>query len=243
MLATPEMSARYGGTSNAQFVQALYVDVLGRASDPNGASYWQGVLNSGVARGVVATNFTESSEMVGRTRTATPVAPIPHKLVAVGDSVMLGAVNQISAIAGWSNYVDARGCRQPTTRGDGCGAVNIPSAVDALQTARQAGALGGVVAIQVGNNGPISDAQFDQVMAQVADQPLVLWLTLHEPRPWEASNNAVMFNGAARWANVRVLDWHAFAQGQPWFSDGEGIHLNSAGAQAMANLIASGLPA
>ena len=155
---------------------------------------------------------------------------------------MLGAVNEISAIPGWSNDVDARGCRQPTTRGDGCGAIDIPSAVDALVTARQAGLLGGVVVIQVGNNGPMSDAQFDQVMAQVADQPLVFWLTLHEPRYWESSNNAVMFNGMARWANLRVLDWHALSEGQPWFSDSEGIHLNRAGAQAMADLIASALP-
>ena len=50
LLATPEGSASYGGTSNAAFVQALYTNVLGRAADPDGAAYWQSRLDGGVSR-------------------------------------------------------------------------------------------------------------------------------------------------------------------------------------------------
>lgn len=179
--------------------------------------------------------------------TATPATtappPIPRKLLGVGDSVMLGAVETIESIPGWAVTVDARGCRQPTWRGDGCGALDIPSGVDALRSARANGQLGGVVVVHLGNNGPLSAADFDAVMAEVADQPLVLALTLHEPRSFEAPNNAVIAGATARWPNLRIVDWHTLASTHPeWFGDGEGIHLSDAGAQAMADIIAGQLP-
>jgi hypothetical protein len=164
-------------------------------------------------------------------------------MLAVGDSVMRGGVDEIEAIPGWDTTVDARGCRQPTTRGDGCDAVDIPSGVDALRAGRAAGHLGGVVVIQLGNNGPMSVEEFDALMAEVADQRLVLALTLHEPRSFEAGNNEVIRDAPQRWPNLRVVDWHTAAASNPgWFSDGEGIHLSDAGAQAMADLIADHLP-
>ena len=101
--------------------------------------------------------------------------------------------------------------------------------------------------LQVGNNGPMSAEQFDAVMAEVAevaDQRLVITLTLKEPRSYEAGNNVVISGATARWPNLRILDWHAAASGDPeWFGDGEGIHLRGTGARAMADLIAGALPA
>ncbi len=191
-----------------------------------------------------------SPEAVGATATPSTAAPsttapppIPRKLLGVGDSVMLGAVETIESIPGWAVTVDARGCRQPTWRGDGCGAIDIPSGVDALRSARASGLLGGVVVVHLGNNGPLSPAEFDAVMAEVADQPLVLALTLHEPRSFEGPNNAVIAGATARWPNLRIVDWHTLASTHPeWFGDGEGIHLSDTGAQAMADIIAGQLP-
>jgi len=245
VLASPDAATRYGTVRSDAFVRSLYTDVLGRVPDPAGLTTWQQRLDAGEARAAVAVALTESPEMLARSRTAPPLpAPIPHVLLAVGDSVMLGAVRTISAIPGWSVQVDARGCRQPTTRGDGCGAVDIPSGIDALRTARGVGHMGGAVVVQVGNNGPMSAEQFDAVMAEVADQRLVIALTLHEPRSYEAGNNVVISGATARWPNLRILDWHAAAAGHPeWFGDGEGIHLSGTGARAMADLIAAALPA
>lgn len=199
------------------------------------------------ARGVSGARG-ESRETGGAPPWAPPAVPtrlpMVRKLLAVGDSVMLGAARAIAAIPGWEATVDARGCRQPTWRGDGCGAVDIPSGVDALRAARAAGHLGGAVVLHLGNNGPMSAEQFDAVMAEVADQRLVLALTLREPRSYEAGNNAVIGGAVARWPNLRIVDWHAAARDRPeWFGDGEGIHLSSAGARAMADLIAAHLPA
>ena len=42
----------------------LYENVLGRASDTGGETYWTDLLNSGVTRGQVAVGFSESAEHI-----------------------------------------------------------------------------------------------------------------------------------------------------------------------------------
>jgi hypothetical protein len=241
VLAQPD-ATEYRRARSDVFVKALYSEVLGRAPEPAGLTRSRARLEAGESKGAIAVEFTESAEMLTRTRTAAPLpAPIPHKLFAVGDSVMLGAVEEIAAIPGWSVHVDARGCRQPTWRGDGCGAVDIPSGIDALRAAREAGHLGGAVVIHLGNNGPMSAEQFDALMAEVADQRLVFAVTLREPRSYEGPNNAVIAEATARWPNLRILDWHTFATPND-FGDGEGIHLSHTGARSLTSLITAALP-
>ena len=242
ILATPELQARYGGTTDEEFVRRLYSDVLGRAADEPGVASWVDALGRGATRGAVATAFTESAEMVARTRTTPPRATATGtRLLAVGDSVMLGARNNILAIAGWTVSVDTRGCRNPTIRGDGCGATDIPSGVDALRLARDEGRMGDVVVISLGNNGPMSTEQFEAVMAEVTDVPRIIWFNQHEPRSYEEPNNRVIAAGVARHPNTELIDWHALGNANPgWFSS-DGIHLSGAGRQAMADLIAARL--
>lgn len=244
-LATPAVPRVVRESTGEAFVTALYGNLRVEEPDPAAVDAWAARLVAGESPGTVAAAFTESPEVVTRTRTTAPLpAPIPRRLLAVGDSVLMGARDEVEATPGWDTTVDALGCRQPTWRGDGCQAVDIPSGVDALRSARANGLLGGVVVIHLGNNGPMSAEQFDQLMAEVADQRLVFALTLHEPRSFEAGNNAVITGAVQRWPNLRVIDWHAAAQGHPeWFGDGEGIHVNDTGAQALADLIADQLPA
>jgi hypothetical protein len=62
-LGAPEYYAKSGGTPDA-FLTALYTDVLGRAMDPAGRSYWTGRLTSGTPSWVVAASVVMSSEAV-----------------------------------------------------------------------------------------------------------------------------------------------------------------------------------
>jgi Domain of unknown function (DUF4214) len=63
--SSSEFRTRYGSLSNRQFVETVYVNVLGRAGDEGGISYWTGQLNSGKkTRGAVMTGFSESSEYI-----------------------------------------------------------------------------------------------------------------------------------------------------------------------------------
>jgi hypothetical protein len=58
-----EFQDRYGALDNAAFVNLVYQNVLGRAPDAGGFSFWKGRLDSGAAtRGQVMLGFSESDE-------------------------------------------------------------------------------------------------------------------------------------------------------------------------------------
>ncbi|WP_406858167.1 DUF4214 domain-containing protein [Alsobacter sp. KACC 23698] len=64
-----EFQAKYGALDNQQFVSAIYQNVLDRAGDPTGVSYWTQQLDSGAAtRGQVLAGFSESPEHVEQSR-------------------------------------------------------------------------------------------------------------------------------------------------------------------------------
>lgn len=59
-----EFQRRYGGTDFSEFLDRLYVDVLGRPSDEDGKAYWLGLLRDGqVTRGTIVVYFTEGAEL------------------------------------------------------------------------------------------------------------------------------------------------------------------------------------
>ncbi len=63
--ASSEFQNTYGSLSNTAFVNLVYQNVLGRAPDSAGRTFWVGQLNAGKkTRGAVMTNFSESSENV-----------------------------------------------------------------------------------------------------------------------------------------------------------------------------------
>lgn len=61
--ATNEFKAAYGAAgSDADFVEALYRHVLGRAPDSGGQAYWEHVLANGTSRSQALVGFVESTE-------------------------------------------------------------------------------------------------------------------------------------------------------------------------------------
>jgi hypothetical protein len=63
-----ELTARYGGTSDAGFVGLVYANVLDRAPDAGGQAYWIAQLAAGLSRGDLMLYFSESPEFAIRTR-------------------------------------------------------------------------------------------------------------------------------------------------------------------------------
>ena len=63
-LGSAEFAERYGSdVSNAQYVETLYTNVLGRDYDQEGYNYWLGNLNNGVeTRYELLLGFAESAE-------------------------------------------------------------------------------------------------------------------------------------------------------------------------------------
>ena len=73
LLASSERMANSGSQTNAQFVEQLYQDVLGRSSDSDGLAYWVGQLNGSLRRSALVLLFSDSAENVDRTDTRTPL--------------------------------------------------------------------------------------------------------------------------------------------------------------------------
>ncbi len=63
--ASPEFIGRYGSLSNAEFIELVYQNVMGRGSDGSGREYWTGRLASGLSRGGMMIGFSESPEFIG----------------------------------------------------------------------------------------------------------------------------------------------------------------------------------
>lgn len=61
-MGSQEFQARYGATSNDDFVRLLYVNTLHRQPDPAGLAGWTNALNAGSSRADVVVGFSESVE-------------------------------------------------------------------------------------------------------------------------------------------------------------------------------------
>ena len=162
----------------------------------------------------------------------TPPGPgfVAGQVTAIGDSVMLDYQDPLeAAIPGIS--VDAAVSRQWSD-----GEV-------LLQTLKGEGQLGADVIVGLGTNGPITDTDFDNMMAILSGASRVVFVNVHVDRPWQDSNNAVIASGAARYHNAVVADWATLAAQNPqWFgADGTHLAINGPGADALAALVTSTL--
>lgn len=62
---SPEFKQTYGSSlSNAEFLELVYQNVLGRSPDASGLQYWLGRMSSGTSRGQVMVHFSESIEFI-----------------------------------------------------------------------------------------------------------------------------------------------------------------------------------
>jgi peptidoglycan/LPS O-acetylase OafA/YrhL len=144
-------------------------------------------------------------------------------LVALGDSVMLGAAEELQA-RGFQ--VDAQVSRQ------------MKSFVPTMQALRDNGTFGSVVVIHLGTNGGFSQETLDQMLSTVAAVPVVLLLTGKADRGWIADNNTRLRAVPAVYPNVTVVDWEVLSAGCPGrcFYD-DGIHLTQSGQNYFADVI------
>ncbi|AIY64597.1 DUF4214 domain-containing protein [Pseudoalteromonas piratica] len=69
-----EFATRYGSLNNEDFVEQVYLNILGRSADAGGKAYWVGRLDSGTSRGLMISGFSESSE--GKARIASKVETV-----------------------------------------------------------------------------------------------------------------------------------------------------------------------
>lgn len=111
---------------------------------------------------------------------------------------------------------------------------------------RQSGQLGSVVVIELGINGPITTALFDEMMRNLRGVSRVVFVTNYVPDYWQNPNNAIIEAGAvhydsvARYDNVAVANWEPVAAAHAGWFCGDNTHLSCGGpgASIMAAFVA-----
>ncbi|NWJ48210.1 MAG: acetyltransferase [Chloroflexi bacterium] len=156
----------------------------------------------------------------------TPTPEVPLRVTAIGDSVMLGAAKDLgNFIPGLT--IDAEVSRQ------------FMRATDILKAYRKEGVLGNLVIIHLGNNGGISDQQFDELMQTLGDIKRVIFVNDKVPRRWEEANNDIIARGVKRYPNTQLVDWFAASNNHPELFWDDGLHLRPEGAKFYAELVIS----
>ena len=143
-------------------------------------------------------------------------------VLAIGDSVMLGASDALSSAIG-AITVDAVVSRQFST------------GVEIIGSLAASGQLPGTVIVHLGTNGEIGSGDCEQMMSMLTGRRVVL-VTLEVPRAWEDGNNAVIRSCAAS-HGATLADWGSVASGE--LLAGDGYHLTASGASVYGQLIAS----
>lgn len=144
-------------------------------------------------------------------------------IIALGDSVMLGAAGELAAKG---VFVDAATSRQFTAY--------LPE----VQAIKDLGRLGSVVVVHLGTNGSFSQSSLDSMMAILADVPVVIFVTGKADRSWVGGNNEMIRALPSVYPNVTVIDWEVLGRQCPGdcFYD-DNIHLNQNGQNYYADIV------
>lgn len=158
--------------------------------------------------------------------TTTTAAPVAGSVTAVGDSIMIDMQPNLQADI-------------PGIAVNGAVSRQFETGIGVVQADRAAGTLGSVLVVELGTNGTVTSSDIDAMMAAAAGVKRVVFVNVDVPRSWEQSDNATLAAGVARYPGVAVLaDWYSMSSPHPeWFTPDQ-VHLQPAGAAAMAALIA-----
>ncbi len=152
-------------------------------------------------------------------------ADIPPGRYAIGDSVMLGAKEELTARG---IHVNASISRQ------------FRDAVAIVEGLKAAGRLRRKIIIHLGNNGILIEAADCNRISEVAGPNRTVYLVnLKIPRWYRATQNRRLAACADRRANTLLLDWFNFSRYHPsWFA-ADGYHLTATGQVRYAGFIAT----
>ena len=178
---------------------------------------------------------TSSSTSAPTTTTTTipaidlPLPPGDNSVYVLGDSVILGTQYVIhDALAGWNVTLDAAVSRR------------FDQGLDIVRSRN--GRLGRVVVVHLCTNwfGGDYGAAADQMIAMFEGVDRIVWATC---TPWigqVGEADAAIRALPSRHPNLAVIDWAAIAS-TSGYTGGDGLHLQTAGAQALTGLVSAAL--
>jgi peptidoglycan/LPS O-acetylase OafA/YrhL len=180
------------------------------------------------ATAIGAARAAPASARPARPAKAVPAAEF-EPVLAIGDSVMLGASRTLRPALGRRAVVDAAVSRQFTT-----GAEMV---LAKLRTVRPK-----TVVIHLGNNGYVQFEDLADLMDRLERVPRVVLVNVRVPLQWEKSVNDALDYADDHWDNAVLVDWSAITDRQPHILV-DGAHMSHAGAKVYARAIAKAVRA
>lgn len=144
---------------------------------------------------------------------------------AYGDSVMLGAVPTMKQTFGSVNADAVEGAQ-------------AAKVLNQVVADHDSGNQAPVVVLHVGDNGLIGESRLTAALDKLRDRKRVVLMTLYVDRDWQGINNQLISSMPAKYPNVRVADWHGFAQAHTDLLYSDGIHLRPSAFQPYTDLVA-----
>ena len=148
-------------------------------------------------------------------------------VLAIGDSVMLGAAPELSK---YGITVDAKKSRP------------FKAALEIVNYVKSIGALGDEVVIHLGTNSGTTSETMDAIFSTLSGVTKVVVLTNAVPdHKWEEANNSLIRALPDKFPNVTVLDWKLLVDPNPdWVYD-DGTHLRPRGQVAYTEAVMGAL--
>lgn len=197
------------------FVPALVVLALGTALTVYGLTNVKPVVVGGHAA---------DEKRVMQASLKKPVQDGVYDVVLIGDSVSLGANEQLNA-AFPHGLIDTRGERMSE------------EALEVLAAYVEQGIVGDDVVWSIGTNGVLDNDIMNRLL-EIVGPDRQLWLVnLRTPNAKDIDNNALLDQFAAAHDNVHLVDWLGASEGHDdWFIE-DGIHLTWDGRDAYAAVL------
>ena len=165
---------------------------------------WQNILNN------LDTEEEQIEQMV-----------INLPIIGVGDSVMLGAIEDLYAKFP-NSYIDAKVSRTDY------------EANDILLNLKNNNMLGNPIIINLGTNGQCGSICRDVILKTVEDRH-IYWVNVSND--WEVHVNDDLANYANAHDNITLIDWNNVSKGHPEYFIADGIHLTPVGRKAYVEAI------
>jgi len=196
---------------------------------------WSGLFDGGSHRAAAAA----STATVAKLGTKPPAEPdrlpteggstasqSPPRIIAIGDSVMIGAEERLAARLGPGFSMDAKVGRQ------------ADEFVAIAQRIKHEGHHPDAMIIQMGDNGPLYGSEMEALQKATSEVGELFLINDHAPVSWVDESNRALAEAAEDWPHTTLVDWAsaAAAGGDGLFWDG--IHLTPGGAGVYTRLVA-----
>jgi peptidoglycan/LPS O-acetylase OafA/YrhL len=191
---------------------------------------WGGIVSTGgrhLEPGVAAASTADFAKVTvsqSAADRATRQGGKAPRIVALGDSVMVGAKKKLAARLGPRFSMNAKVGRQ------------ADEFVDLARQLKRRGGRVDALIIQMGNNGPLYGDEMEALRKATSNVGELFLIDDHAPVSWQDEANHALAEADATWPHTTLIDWAPVAAAHEnllW----DGIHLTPGGAGAYARLI------